>query len=75
MKSVLQSHYDPKKNPPIKQWKAEQAKLLSEKAGLNNDYKGLKEEVRRVEVIRSEVERIVRSERPQQRAREQGMEL
>ena len=32
LKDTLQSHYDPKKLPPIKKWKADQADLLSQKS-------------------------------------------
>ena len=76
LKDVLQGHFDPKKLPPIKQWKTEQTKLLSQKSALNNDYKRLKEEVRRVEVMRREVDKILSTDRlPQQRERSQGMAL
>jgi hypothetical protein len=75
LKAVLQARFDPKKLPPVKKWKAEQAELLSQKAVLNSDYKTLKEETREAEVMRKTVERMIRAERPKQRAREQGMEI
>jgi len=74
LKDKLQKHFDPK-NLPIKKWKAEQTELLSKKSALNGEYAKLKEEVREVEIMRNTVERIVRSDRPQQRTRAQGMEL
>ena len=73
-KDVLQARFDPK-NIPVKKWKAEQSELLSKKSALNIEYNKLKEEVREVEVIRNQVERIVKADRPQQRTRAQGMEL
>ena len=73
-KDKLQKHFDPK-TLPIKKWKAEQAELLKQKAVLNGKYDTLKKETREVEEVRREVDRIIRSERPKQRARTQGMEL
>lgn len=64
LKDVLQARFDPKKSPPVKKWKAEQAELLVQKSALNNDYKKLKAETHEVEIIRREVEQIVRAERP-----------
>ena len=74
-KDHLQKHFDPKKPLPIKQWKAEYAELLSQKAVLNDKYKKVKEDTREVEIIRREVENIVRAERPKQQTRTQGMEI
>lgn len=75
LKDVLQSHFDPKKSPPIKKWKSEQAELLAQKDALNNEYKKLKTETREVEIIRREVEQIVRSDRPKQKSKGYDMEL
>ena len=73
-KDHLQKHFDPKKTLPIKQWKTEYADLLAQKDVLNDKYKMLKEETRNVEIMRREVLNIIQTERPKQRAREQGME-
>ena len=75
LKDVLQVRFDPKKSPPVKKWRTEYAELLEKKAGLNTEYKKLKEETREVEIMRKNVEAIVRAERPQQRTRGQGMEI
>ena len=66
---------DPKKLPPIKQWKAEQTDLLSQKSVLNNEYKKLKYETREVEKIRREVDTFFRANRPKEKSRDKGMEL
>ena len=75
LKDTLQSHYDPKKLPPIKKWKADQADLLSQKSTLNIEYKKLKAETREVEKIRREVDNFFRANRPKEKSREQGMEI
>jgi Cys-tRNA synthase (O-phospho-L-seryl-tRNA:Cys-tRNA synthase) len=45
----------------VKDWKAEKAKLTAEKAARNDGYKKLKEETREVEIIRREVEQMIKS--------------
>ena len=75
LKDVLQARFDPKKSPPVKKWRTEYAELLEKKDGLNAEYKKLKEETREVEIMRKNVEAIVRAERPRQKSQEQGMEI
>ena len=47
---------------PIKKWQAEQRDLLAEKYLLCEEYYGLKDEVKSVEVLRKELERLLREE-------------
>ncbi len=62
---------------PLDAWKAERAKLTAERKTLAQDYFKLKEEVRQAEIIRRNIEDVMREEsrerQPQQRA--QGLEI
>ena len=62
LKGVLQTHFDPKKLPPIAKWKAEIEKLTAERSGLNQQYNTLKDEVKEAEQIRKSVYSIMRQE-------------
>jgi len=76
LKGVLQTHFDPKKLPPIAKWKAEIEKLTAERGDLNQQYNALKDEVKEAEQIRKSVYSIMRQEqREQQQRRTQDMEL
>ena len=73
---VLQTHFDPKKLPPIAKWKAEIEKLTAERSGLNQQYNTLKDEVKEAEQIRKSVYSIMRQEqREQSVTKRRGMEL
>lgn len=61
--------------PPLQSWKEERAKLLAERAALNQQYNTLKEEVREAEIVKQNVERLMsrsepRTERNRSRERE-----
>jgi len=76
LKDVLQTHFDPKKLPPIAKWKAEIEKLTAERSGLNQQYNALKDEVKEAEQIRKSVYSIMRQEqREQQQRKARGVEL
>ncbi|GHU80008.1 hypothetical protein FACS1894191_4180 [Clostridia bacterium] len=77
LKDVLQARFDPKKLPPIAQWKAEREKLMAEKGGLYQNYYRLRDEVKNAEAIRRTVEQLTRADEPerQQRKRSRDMEL
>ena len=76
LKGVLQTHFNPKKLPPIAKWKAEIEKLTAERKLLDRDYTTLKDEVKEAEQIRKSVYSIMREEqRKQQPRRTQGVEL
>lgn len=61
--------------PLLSSWKEERAKLLIERAALNGQYLTLKEEVREAEVVKWNVERLVRrSEQKTRPHRSRGME-
>jgi hypothetical protein len=62
---------------PVKAWKAERAKLTSDYNALYQDYQKLKEEVRQVEIIRRNVENIMREELRERQPRERahGLEI
>jgi hypothetical protein len=62
LKGVLQTHFDPKKLPPIAKWKAEIEKQSAERSGLNQQYNTLKDEVKKAEQIRKSIYIIVRQE-------------
>jgi hypothetical protein len=75
LKGVLQSHYDPKKLPPLTKWKEERAAKVSEGRKLQQEYTALKNEIREVEIIRKAAENIARQIEPQQKKRAREMEL
>ena len=76
LKGVLQTHFDPKKLPPVAKWKAEIVKLTAERSVLNQQYNTLKDEVEEAEQIRKSVYSIMRQEqREQQPRRAQDIEL
>ena len=76
LKSVLQTHFDPKKLPPIAKWKTEIEKLTAERSGLNQQYNALKDEVKEAEQIRKSVYSILRQEQREQTVtKKRGMEL
>jgi hypothetical protein len=75
LKGVLQTHFDPKKLPPIAKWKTEIEKLTAERSGLNQQYNALKDEVKEAERIRKSIHSIIRQEqREQQLRRAQNVE-
>ena len=51
LKGVLQTHFDPRKLPPVAKWTAEIDKLVAERSGLNQQNNALKDEVREAEEI------------------------
>jgi hypothetical protein len=59
LKGVLQSHYDPKKLPPIAKWERERDDLRVEKSVLYKDYEFLKEDVQQAEVIKRNAEKVM----------------
>ena len=69
LKGVLQTHFDPKKLPPVAKWKAEIEKLTAERSGLNQQYNALKDEVKEAEQIRKSVYSILRQEQREQQPR------
>jgi hypothetical protein len=75
LKGVLQSHYDPKKLPPLTKWKEERAAKVAESRKLQQDYTALKNEIREVEIIRKAAENIARQIEPQQKKRAREMEI
>jgi len=77
LKGVLQTHFDPKKLPPIAKWKAEIEKLTAERSGLNQRYNTLKDEVKEAEQIRKSIYSIMRQEQREQQTitKKRGMEL
>jgi len=76
LKGVLQTHFDPKKLPPVAKWKAEIEKLTAERKLLDRDYTALKDEVKEAEQIRKSIYSILRQEqREQQPRRAQDIEL
>ena len=76
LKGVLQTHFDPKKLPPVAKWKAEIEKLTAERGGLSQQYNELKDEVKEAEQIRKSVYSIMRQEqREQSVTKRRGMEF
>ncbi|MDR0905015.1 MAG: MobA/MobL family protein [Oscillospiraceae bacterium] len=76
LKAVLQSRFDPKKLPPIAAWKSERDAKTAERAALYRDYCAIKSEVKEVEVIRRNVEKLLAGERAAPtRKRAQGIEV
>jgi hypothetical protein len=76
LKGVLQEHFDPKKLPPIKKWKAEIERLTAERGKLNQRYYALKDEVKEAEQIRKSVYSIMRQEQQERQPRRaRDMEL
>ena len=76
LKGVLQTHFDPKKLPPVAKWKAETEKVTAERSGLNRQYNALKDEVKEAEQIRKSVYSILRQEqREQSVTKKREMEL
>jgi hypothetical protein len=77
LRGVLQTHFDPKKLPPIAKWKAEIEKLTAERSGLNQQYNTLKDEVKEAEQIRKSVYSILRENSRNEQAitKKRGMEL
>ena len=60
---------------PLQSWKEERAKLLTERAALNGQYHTLKEEVRQAEIVKRNVERLMRGSEPRkEKNRSRGME-
>ena len=59
--------------PPLHSWEEERAKLLTERAALNGQYTALKEEVREAEIVKRNVERLMRTIVPK-RNRTRGWE-
>ena len=61
--------------PPLHSWEEERAKLLTERAALNGQYHTLKEEVRQAEIVKRNVERLMRGSEPRkEKNRSRGME-
>jgi uncharacterized protein (DUF2267 family) len=61
--------------PQLQSWKEEREKLLTERAALNGQYHTLKEEVREAEIIKRNVERLMRGNEPRkEKDRSRGME-
>jgi hypothetical protein len=61
--------------PPLDSWKEERAKLLTERAALNGQYHTLKEEVRQAEIVKRNVEWLMRRSAPRkEKNRSRGME-
>ena len=61
--------------PPLQSWKEERAKLLTERAALNGQYHTLKKEVGEAEIVKRNVERLMRGSKPRkERNRSRGME-
>ena len=76
MRDVLQERFNPNKLPPITKWTEERTAKTAEKKMLYQEYYSLKDEVKEVEIIRRNVEEIMRDEsRETQRTRTQGLEL
>lgn len=50
--------------PPLHSWEEERAKLLTERAALNRQYHTLKEEVRQAEIVKRNVEWLMRGSKP-----------
>ena len=69
LKGVLQTHFDPKKLPPVKKWQAERDKLITERGKLNQRYAELKDEVKQAEQMRKSVYSIMRQEQREQQPR------
>jgi hypothetical protein len=67
LKGVLQEHFDPKKQPPIKKWQTELTKLTTERKLIDSDFYKLRDEVKEAERIRSRVYSIMRQEHQQRR--------
>lgn len=60
---------------PLDSWKEERAKLLTERAALNGQYHTLKEEVREAEIVKRNVEWLMRGSEPRkEKNRSRGME-
>ncbi|MDD3212367.1 MAG: MobQ family relaxase [Eubacteriales bacterium] len=61
--------------PPPSSWEEERAKLLTERAALNGQYHALKEEVRQAEIVKRNVEWLMRGSAPRkERNRSRGRE-
>ena len=61
--------------PPLHSWEEERAKLLTERVTLNGQYHTLKEEVRQAEIVKRNVERLMRGSEPRkEKNRSRGME-
>lgn len=76
LRDVLQERFNPNKLPPITKWTEERTAKTAEKKMLYQEYYSLKDEVKEVEIIRRNVEEIMRDEsRETQRTRTQGLEL
>jgi len=69
LKGVLQTHFDPKKLPPVKKWQAERDKLIAERGKLNQRYAELKDEVKQAEQMRKSVYSIIRQEQRERQPR------
>jgi hypothetical protein len=65
LKGVLQSHYDPKKLPPITEWRKEQTVKTAERAALYQQYEKLKDETQKVEQFKRTVEQMLKSQEPE----------
>jgi hypothetical protein len=75
LKGVLQSHYDPKKLPPLTKWKEERAAKVAEKGKLQQEYTALKNEIREVEIIRKVADNIARHIEPRHRKQTREIEI
>lgn len=76
LRDVLQKRFNPNKLPPITKWTEEHTAKTTEKKMLYQEYYSLKDEVKEVEIIRRNVEEIMRDEsRDRQPMRAQGLEL
>ena len=76
LKDVLQTHFDPKKLPPVSKWTAERDKLTADKKRLDAEYSKLWHETAAVEKIKRSVDDILREEqRERQPRRAQYMEI
>jgi len=61
--------------PPIQSWKEEREKLLTERAALNQQYIALKKEVGEAEVVKRNVEWLMRGSKPRkEKNRSRGIE-
>ena len=61
--------------PPLQSWKEERAKLLTERAELNQQYNTLKKEVGEAEIVKRNVERLMRGSEPRkEKNRSRGWE-
>ena len=64
---------DRKVKPEV--WKAEAARLASEKLRLYGEMRGLRDEAREADAVMRSVERAIQRERPRKQAKNRGMEL